>query len=163
MASGSGSDVMGYRDPYWKYYTPVEGNKNGTICNYYGLTIKSGGITCFKFHLSHINHNSNIKKGPNVPSKVKQKIRRFVKEQNKAKTKKVVDIEEIQTKLRDTKGGKYKHVIDEEDGENNEEEEDDDDDDDVYMYLANMHLDQRHAYRAAVQASKASEWNQQQE
>ena len=68
-------------------------------------------------------------------------------------------------------GGKYKHVIDEEDGEKNEEEEEeeevvvveDDDDDDVYMYLANMHPNERHAYRAAVQASKASEWNQQQE
>ena len=70
-------------------------------------------------------------------------------------------------------GGKYKHVIDEEDGEKNEEEEEeeeeeevvveDDDDDDVYMYLANMHPNELHAYRAAVQASKASEWNQQQE
>ena len=98
MASESGSGVMG-RDPYWKYCTPVEGNKNGTICNYYGLTIKSDGITCFGFHLSHINHNSNIKKYPNVPLEVKQKIRQFVKEQNKAKTKKVVDIEEIQAKL----------------------------------------------------------------
>ncbi|WKA03036.1 hypothetical protein VitviT2T_021173 [Vitis vinifera] len=68
MASESG--IMG-RDSCWKYCTPMEGNKNGIICNYCGLTIKSGGITCFKFHLSHIDPNSNTKKCPNVPPEVK--------------------------------------------------------------------------------------------
>ena len=58
MASGSG--IMG-QDPCWKYCTPMEGNKNGTVCNYYGLTIKNGGITRFKFHLSHTEPNSNTK------------------------------------------------------------------------------------------------------
>ena len=48
MASRSGNGIMG-RDPYWKYYTLMEGNKNGTVCNYCGLTIKSGGITRFTF------------------------------------------------------------------------------------------------------------------
>ncbi|WJZ82965.1 hypothetical protein VitviT2T_002686 [Vitis vinifera] len=46
MASENG--IMG-RDPCWKYCTPMEGNKNGTICNYCGLAIKSGGITHFNF------------------------------------------------------------------------------------------------------------------
>ena len=54
-------------------------------------------------------------------------------------------------------GETHRHVIDEEDEENL-----DDDDDDVYMYPTNMHLDEQHAYRAAVRASKAIEWNQQQ-
>ena len=64
MASGSG--IMG-RDPCWKYCTIMEENKNGTVCNYYGLTIKNGEITCFKFYLSHTDPHSNTKKCSNVP------------------------------------------------------------------------------------------------
>ena len=59
MTSGSG--IIG-RDPCWKYCTIMEENKNGTVCNYYGLTIKSGEITHFKFYLSHIDPPSNTKK-----------------------------------------------------------------------------------------------------
>ena len=51
----------------------MEGNKNGTIFNYCGLTIKSGGIIHFKFHPSHIDPNSNTKQCPNVPPKVKKR------------------------------------------------------------------------------------------
>ena len=58
MASRSGNGIMG-RDPYWKYYTLMEGNKNGTVCNYCGLTIKSGGITRFTFYLCHTDPHSN--------------------------------------------------------------------------------------------------------
>ena len=70
MASGNG--IMG-QDPCWKYCTPMEGNKNGIVFNYCGLTIKSGGITRFKFHPSHIDPNSNTKKCPNVPLEVKKR------------------------------------------------------------------------------------------
>ena len=56
-------------------------------------------------------------------------------------------------------GGRHRHIIDEEDDQNL----DDRDDDDVYMYSTDMHLDERHAYRATVRASKATEWNRQQE
>ena len=46
--SGSGSayrsGAMG-QDLAWKYCTLMEGNRNDTVCNYYGLLIKSGGIT----------------------------------------------------------------------------------------------------------------------
>ena len=69
----SGSDIGG-RDSIWKYCIHVEGNRNGVVCNYCGLVIKSGGITRFKFHLSHSNPHSNIKKCPNVPLKVKQEM-----------------------------------------------------------------------------------------
>ena len=54
MASGSvsacasGSSVVG-QEPAWKYCTPMKGNKNGTICNYGGLTIKSGGSLILNF------------------------------------------------------------------------------------------------------------------
>ena len=67
----------------------MEWDKNGTICNYCGLTIKNGGITRFKVHLSHISSNSNAKKCPNVPSKVKQEIRQLVEEKIKQKQRKL--------------------------------------------------------------------------
>nr|WJZ88460.1 hypothetical protein VitviT2T_007756 [Vitis vinifera] len=172
----SESDTMG-RDPCWKYCTPMEGNKNGTICNYCGLAIKSGGITRFKFHLSHTDPNSNTKKCPNVPPEVKQEIRRLIEQRNKTKAKKAVDIEEIRAELRDTMGRRHRHLIDEDDEENlggdgggdggggggGGGDDDDDGDDDVYMYPADMHPDERHAYREAVRASKAAEWNRQQQ
>ena len=72
MDSGSGSNIGG-RDPVWKYCTPIEGNRNDTICNFCGMVIKSGGITRFKFHLSHTDSHSNRKKCPNVPPEVKKK------------------------------------------------------------------------------------------
>ncbi|RVX18949.1 hypothetical protein CK203_006858 [Vitis vinifera] len=59
-------------------------------------------------------------------------------------------------------GRRHRLVIDEDD-EENLGGDDDDGDDDVYMYLADMHPDERHAYREAVRASKAAEWNRQQE
>ena len=51
--------------------------------------------------------------------------------------------------------GRHRHVIDEKVEENL--------DDDGYMYLADIHPDERHAYRVAIRASKAIEWNRQQE
>ncbi|KAL6330663.1 hypothetical protein AAG906_003274 [Vitis piasezkii] len=41
MASGGGLP-MPRRDPTWKYCSLVEGNRNGTICNFCGLLMKSG-------------------------------------------------------------------------------------------------------------------------
>ena len=73
MASGSGG-----RDPVWRYYTNMEGNKNGTIGNYCCLMIKSGGIARFKFHLSHTDPHLNTKKYPNVPPEVKQEIKQLL-------------------------------------------------------------------------------------
>ena len=83
MASGSGG-----RDPAWRYCAPLEGHKNGTICNYCGLSIKSVGITRLKFHLSHTDPHSNFKKCPNVPSEVKQEMKQLLEHKGKAKAKK---------------------------------------------------------------------------
>ena len=94
MTSGSGG-----RDPAWRYYTPLEGHKNGTICNYCGLSIKSGGITRLKFHLSHTDPHSNTKKCPNVPPEVKQEMKQLLEKKSKSKAKKAVDIEEIRAEL----------------------------------------------------------------
>ena len=55
-------------------------------------------------------------------------------------------------------GDNQRYVIDEDD-----DDDDDDDNNDVYMYPTDMHPDEQDAYRAVVQASKAIEWDQQQD
>ena len=149
MASGSGG-----RDPAWRYCAPLEGHKNGTICNYCGLSIKSGGITCLKFHLSHTDPHSNTKKCPNVPPEVKQEMKQLLEQKCKSKAKKATNMEEIRAELRDTMGGKHHSLI------NDDEEEEGDED--VHMYPADMHPNERDEYREVVRASKASEWNRDQ-
>ena len=52
--------------------------------------------------------------------------------------------------------GSHGHLVDDDDGEEEEEE-------DVYMYPADMNLDERADYRVTCHASKPSEWNRQQE
>ena len=69
--------------------------------------------------------------------------------------KKIVDMEEIRAELRGIMRGKHHSLSDDDD----EEKEGDED---VYMYSADMHLDERDEYREAVCASKASEWNREQ-
>ena len=154
MASGNN---IGGRDPAWKYCTHMEGNRNGTICNYCGLVIRSGGITHFKYHLSHSDPHSNTKKCPNVPPEVKQEMKQLLDQKNKEKAKKAADIEEIRAELRGTMGRRDRHLIDDDDEDEEEEEED------VYMYPGDMTPDERADFRAACRASKATEWNRQQE
>ena len=101
--TASGSGTMG-RDLVWKHCTLLEGNKNGTICNYYGLLIKSGGITRFKFHLSNTNPHSNTKKFHRVSPKVKEEIWELLHKKTKAKTKKVGYIKDIHAELSGTMG-----------------------------------------------------------
>ena len=138
----SGSNIGG-RNPTWKYCTHVEGNRNGIICNYCGLVIRSGGITRFKFHLSHSDTHSNTKTCPNVPPEVKQEMRQLLNKKNKEKTKKAIDIEEIRAELRGTMGGRDRHLIDDDEEEEEEEEKD------VYMCPGDMTPDQRAEFRAA--------------
>ena len=149
MASGSGG-----RDPAWRYCVPLEGHKNGTICNYCGLSIKSGGITCLKFHLSHTDPHSNTKKCPNVPPEVKQEMKQLLEHKGKTKAKKATDMEEIRAELRGIMGGKHHSLID--------DDEEEEGDEDGHMYPADMHPDERDEYREAVRASKAIEWNRDQ-
>ena len=159
MDSGSGSNTGGH-DSAWKYCTPIEGNENDTICNFCGIVIKSDRTTRFKCHLSHIDPHSNSKKCHNVPPEVKREMRQLLVEKNKAKAKKAANIEEIRAELRGIMGGSHRHLFD--DGDD-DEEENEEEDDDVYMYTADMNLDERADYQAACCASKASEWNRQQE
>ncbi|RVX08370.1 hypothetical protein CK203_017728 [Vitis vinifera] len=151
MASEGGS-VMPRRDPAWKYCSPIEGNRNGIICNFCGLVMKSGGITRFKSHLTHKDPHNNIKKCPKVPPKVKEEIRLLVHDKQKAKAKKNTDIEDIRSQLRGTMGTHHTHLVNEDDDDEDAEDED------VYMYPTDMHPNERDAYRSVVRASKASNW-----
>ncbi|KAL6319952.1 hypothetical protein AAG906_037028 [Vitis piasezkii] len=119
--------------------------------------MKSGGITRFKFHLTHNDRHNNTKKCPRVPLEVKEEIQLLVHDKNKAKAKKVADIQEILAQLRGTMGTRDTHLIDEDD-----DDDEDVEDEDVYMYPTYMHSDERDAYRSAVRASKASEWESRQ-
>ena len=68
----------------------LRGNINGTICNFCGLLMKSGGITRFKFHLMHKDPHNNTKKCPRVPPEVKEEIRLLVHEKKKQKQRKML-------------------------------------------------------------------------
>ena len=89
-----------------------------------------------------------------MPPEVKQEMRQLLDQKNKEKAKKATYLEEICAELRGTKGGRDRHLID--DDEEEEEE-------DVYMYPGDITLDERAEFQAACHASKATEWNRQQE
>ena len=59
------------------------------------MVIKSGGITRFKFHLSHTDSYLNSKKCPYVSPEVKKEMRQLLVQMNKVKKKKARDIKEI--------------------------------------------------------------------
>ena len=120
------------------------------------MVIKSGGITRFKFHLSHTDPHSNRKKCPNVPPEVKKEMRQLLVERNKAKAKKAENIEEIRVELRGTMRGSHRHLFDDNDGED-DDEENEEEDDDVYIYPIDINPDERVDYRVACRTSKASE------
>ena len=67
---------------------------------------------------------------------MKKKMRQLLVERNKAKVKKVANIEEIRVELRGTMSGSHRHLFD--DGDHDDEEEDDD----VYMYPTDMNPDE---------------------
>ena len=83
-------------------------------------------------------------------------MKQLLDQKNKEKAKKTADIEEIRAELRGTMGGRDRHLIDDDEDEEEEEE-------DVYMYPGDMAPNERADFRAACRASKATEWNRQQE
>ena len=68
-------------------------------------------------------------------------MKHLLKQKSKTKAKKVVDMEEIRAELRGIMRGRHHTIIDDD-----EEEEEEKGDDDVYMYLADMHPDERYEY-----------------
>ena len=119
MAGGSGSGGSGSglprRDPPWKHCSSVKENKNGTICNYCRLLMKSGGIIWFKFHLTHVDHYNNTKKCHKVSFEVKEKTWEMLHQKIKAQANKTTNIKEISAHLCGTMGSNYTHVINEDD------------------------------------------------
>ncbi|RVW64943.1 hypothetical protein CK203_041844 [Vitis vinifera] len=74
----------------------------------------------------------------------------------KAKAKKNADIEDIRSQLHGTMGTHHTHLVNEDDDDEDAEDEDE------YMYPTDMHPNERDAYRSAVHASKASNWEREQ-
>ncbi|RVW52179.1 hypothetical protein CK203_077811 [Vitis vinifera] len=58
-------------------------------------------------------------------------------------------------------GTHHTHLVNEDDDDEDDDDEDAEDED-VYMYPTDMHPDERDAYRSAVRASKASNWEREQ-
>ena len=87
----------------------------------------------------HKDTYNNTKKCPRVPPEVKDEIRSMVHDKTKAKTKKVVDIQEIRAQLHGTMGANDTQMIDEDNDEDVEDQ-------DVYMNPTNMHSGERDAY-----------------
>ena len=75
-----------------------------------------------------------------MPPGVKEEIRLLVHDKNKAKVKKVVNIQDIRAQLRDIMGTHDTHLVNEEDDDEDVEDED------VYMYPTDMYPNERDAY-----------------
>ena len=75
-----------------------------------------------------------------MPLGVKEEIRLLVHDKNKAKVKKVVDIQDIRAQLHGIMGTHDTHLVNEEDDDEDVEDED------VYMYPTDMYPDERDAY-----------------
>ncbi|RVX07719.1 hypothetical protein CK203_021897 [Vitis vinifera] len=104
----------------------------------------------------HKDPHNNTKKCPRVLPEVKEEIRLLVHDKQKSKAKKNADIEDIRSQLRGTIGTHHTHLVNEDDDDEDAEDED------VYMYPTDMHPDERDAYRSAVHALKASNWEREQ-
>ena len=62
-------------------------------------------------------------------------MKQLLEQKIKVKVKKTTYMEEIRAELRGTMGGRHQTIID-------DDEEEEDGDEDVYMYPADMHIDE---------------------
>ena len=83
MASGGSR-----RDPAWEHGEQIPSNKNGSICKYCRLTMKSGGVTRLKYHLSGMDPGNNVLRCEFVPTEVKAYIKSLLMNKQKEKAKK---------------------------------------------------------------------------
>ena len=109
--------------------------------------MKNGGITRFKFHLAGNDPRKNSKQCPNVSLEGRKEIVQLLRKKEIEKKKKEAMFEDIREELRGGLGVPQSN----------------DSDDDLYMYPTDMHPDERDEYRAAVRASKQSEWEREQQ
>ncbi|XP_062028688.1 uncharacterized protein LOC133744631 [Rosa rugosa] len=135
MASGRSR-----RDPAWEHGEQIPDNKNGSICKYCGVTMKSGGVTLLKYHLSGLDPGNNVQQCEAVPTEVKNFIKTLLMNKQKNKAQKAHTMEEIRAELRgDIIGSK------------------DDSDDEVYDD-DDMGLEERAAFLQAIRNSKQAQW-----
>nr|XP_011469160.1 PREDICTED: uncharacterized protein LOC105352880 [Fragaria vesca subsp. vesca] len=129
------------RDPAWEHGERIPGNKNGSICKYCRITMKSGGVTRLKYHLSGMDPGNNVQRCEAVPIEVKNFIRSLLMSKQKEKTKKTHVMEEVRAELRG-------ELIDSQDNS----------DDEVYPDEEMGPEELRH-YRQAIRDSKEAQWN----
>ncbi len=129
------------RDPAWEYGERIPGNKNGSICKYCRITMKSGGVTRLKYHLRGMDPRNNVQQCEAVPIEVKNFIKSLSMSKQKEKTKKAHMMEEVRAELRG-------ELIDSQDNS----------DDEVYPNEEMGPEELRH-YRQAIRDSKEAQWN----
>ena len=98
----------------------------------------------YSLQISHVTYESSFK------YKEISKCVVISKTRNEAtfKTKKAANMKEIRAELQGAMGGRHHTIIDDEEEESDEN---------VYMYPADMHLDEQDEYQEAKRASKATE------
>lgn len=138
MASGGSR-----RDPAWEHGEQIPSNKNGSICKYCRLTMKSGGVTRLKYHLSGMDPGNNVLRCESVPTEVKAYIKSLLMNKQKEKAKKAHVMEEVRAELRGELIGS----------------QDDSDDEGIVYPDENMTLEELREYRQAIRNSKEAQWN----
>ena len=143
MASGGSR-----RDPAWEHGEQIPSNKNGSICKYCRLTMKSGGVTRLKYHLSGMDPGNNVPgnnvlRCESVPTEVKAYIKSLLMNKQKEKAKKAHVMEEVRAELRGELIGS----------------QDDSDDEGIVYPDENMTLEELREYRQAIRNSKEAQWN----
>ncbi|XP_048427360.1 uncharacterized protein LOC125471206 isoform X1 [Pyrus x bretschneideri] len=132
------------RDPAWEHEDPIDGNKHGTICKYYGRVMKSGGMTRLKYHLSGLDPENNVQQCDNIPPYVKAFITTLLKNKKHQKEKKTHGMENIRAGLR---GEVIGQAVD----------NDYDDDDDEDKCDDDIGPEEQRNFKQALRASKQSE------
>jgi hypothetical protein len=126
-------------DSAWRHGKPMDNNRFGSICNYCGQVMKSGGVSRLKEHLA--GGHKNVKDCPNVPREVRQEMMDALKSGIVRRIKQKDIQRETFEHLRHGRGGPSS--------------DDDDDDDDGIMYPPDVVTEEeKREYREAIRASK---------
>lgn len=143
-------------DPGWEHGQRLPNVKGGSICNYCGHVMKSGGVTRLKYHLSGTEQGKNVKVCTLVPPEVKNAMKTLLESKAAGKAKKTAKMEEIRKELRANIFGKKAYNLEDED------ESEEDDGDDTTIYPPDIERHERRAYKQAYRRSRADEWEREQ-
>ncbi|XP_062015024.1 uncharacterized protein LOC133731650 [Rosa rugosa] len=138
------SDPVGSKkDPTWNYAFPYQGQTKGTVCKFCNTVIKSGGITRFKFHLTGLDPAKNTRVCDKVPPEVQKLVKEWMRRKCTAKYQKDSIIRDTREEFR---SGLSQQL--------NSEDEDE-------GFVGQHDVDPRD-YKAAMRASRQSEWEREQ-